>query len=889
MWRLYGTDSANIEGNTNPKVITALNFKPSANISVADFNNVSNQWIVFDTSANNPENLMSSYIQIGAPGSDLLQYNRFNILHPEAENGNTVYKYDGCYYTWTFETPGTNLYYLKGYRFQSLFYDVIPTLGYAQLTKNNVLSCHLVATPSSETSTGIAVMRTLWGADMTGITGYAKTPIQYWLGPALPESLVEEWFKYVEPTDEENPDKPDLDPESADQAPAHTTGYTWLNQFKIINWSGPWPERFLIDGGLYTDPTLYNQYFAWDDSNDAEERYHGIFDSYDWPSFNAARDQIGRNINNEQVNLGSSVDHIYDMNNDTGYFYTGYGIDNFSGGSVEHIYPVLSQNNYTLNIEDLDITYPNNSFMYSSLNYITYSIDNKTFSIDTSYSNNTNTFSTYRNDVTNSFYSFNIIRYNSHYYLGGLFRAGTGTYKRLGFCILCQIDNLDKLPNYGGSNPEDPTDSGIPTSDIDNIFGTGSGLKPNPTTGSLINDGIGDAPTSDGSAFNPDGTPKNPLDYNTGGTGEKNSNPVDSEQIVNTHDGSLGNGTGDIHSGDTEISDPADSLPSGTDTEGTVSGSGVLSVFTPTLAELTSFTSELLSNTVLDSIKNYFTTNPMDGIFGLHIIPYSGFSGAATANPRIGTHTFTSALTLASSEYITINYGEITIPFVYDGYENYAPHSDAKIFLPFIGMKDIDINIIQGCKITLKYNVSLVTGDIYAYLYAKWASSWGKADTGQGVDHLVYHWQGNCAATVPLSHLDSTNYISGAMQIAGGITSLVAGAAAANPYSIPGGVAGVANGVAEIGRTSIISSGNISGMSAFMGCREPYIILSRPIIAFNKSYNHYLGQRSNAIQSIGDLRFNTFTIMRNVDLTGIPATSDELNEIEGILKGGFYI
>jgi hypothetical protein len=290
----------------------------------------------------------------------------------------------------------------------------------------------------------------------------------------------------------------------------------------------------------------------------------------------------------------------------------------------------------------------------------------------------------------------------------------------------------------------------------------------------------------------------------------------------------------------------------------------------------------------MNSIKNYFTTNPMDGIFGLHIIPYGGFAGATTANPRIGTHTFEASLTESVTEFTTIDYGSVDVKFVYDGYENYAPYSDAKIYLPYLGTKDIDINIIQGCTCTLKYNVSLVTGDIYAYMYAQWNSKWGDHGTARGVDHLVYSWQGNCASTIPLSHLDSTNYISGAVQAAGGIVSLVAGAASANPVAIPAGLAGVSNGVAQIGRTSIITSGNLSGMAAYMSEKTPYFIFSRPIIAFNKSYNHYVGQRSNAICMIANLSPGKYTEMSNVDLNGIAATADELNEIEGILKGGFY-
>lgn len=917
MWNLYGTESPT--NFSNPEIIQILDFKPSASIPESDFINESKTWLCYNDTVNIygevfevQPNPMSAYTKIvGHRPVNLINHNRWNIVHPKWVNEAKTYTYDGCAYKWAFNTPGTGVYYFTAIEQGNEAYNYTPQIHFTDFTLNeinykNVISLYLVAVESKTTASGCGAVRPLFGVDLSGYTFFDTYPVHYFLGPVIPSPVINEWLKN---TFIVNPDIPVKPTGKADETELTSANFSWRNSFKIMNfdnlddYENLWPEHLLIDNKYMLDPSdpdyvNIKNYFVWNDSNDTTNRYH-YFDNF--TSADTVRN-IERRIN-EIIEIGSFIDGGFKITDAAqGYFGTNNStIDDFSGQGLTGNYRQYSYGNMPKKVSGYAFTMEFNDYTLYSLSKVDIHTDNYWFRLENNYPHNNISFMTCQASGSSDIYVFNdcmIIRHEGHFYLGGVFRAGRlGNIGQIGFAILCRIDNLDELENYGGNEPGDPANTGdkykvgISARLMTREFGPGDDGTENPNTDAYTNKVLGDAPDSDddGSAYNLDGTPKDPADEDGTGTGEKNTHPVDSQQVPNKHDGSVGNGTGNPHDGDEEIDDPADSLPSGINSEGTVSGSGVITVFTPTLAELNTFTSEMLSNTVLDSIKNYFTTNPMDGIFGLHVLPYTGFAGVTTGSPKIGSHTFTSTMTLAGSEFLTVDYGTIFVPFAYDGYENYAPHSDAKIFLPFLGMKDIDINMIQGCHVNLKYNISLVTGDIYAYLYSQWAAKWGKAETNQGVNHLVYHWQGNCASTVPLSHLDSTNYIAGAMQTAGSIASLAAGAATANPLVIPAGVTGLTQGIAEIGRTSIITSGNISGVSAFMGCREPYLIISRPIMAYNGTYRHYLGQRANAIEQIAQLTEGTFTMMRNVDLSSVRATGDELNEIESILRGGFYI
>lgn len=921
--------------NISAHSVAVGNFVATSQISVDDFRNAGNTTITVQSATQQLSDYLSAAQGVtqfagGPPAGGVAPF--YLIVHPTTiinppAPSTTSYSYDGCRFQCYATQGGSG--HLMGYLHNSLTYDFQPKFDYiyscpAALAGQNVgvermKSVRWVALWDTENDTVMA-LRPLYTVSMSGTGWVGGDGNAYFYGQLVPISTAQAWFaNIIQRTDPDDPNDQPGDSDSQDAEAPEGVNWSWLNQFKIMNWgdNDPWPAKMLVDIPANASTRYWydnpHDYMAWNDDNDGDGYYHGggvVYQSGYRNAKHAIIDKIA-----ELHEWGTNLCGFDKITADSGKFIEYY---NFYTDPVTGTYTRFgaeaASSTFTVN-DDMSLTWSTATF-YD----LTISNNGSSFNLHTNYPNfphwnrvNLETVGGIASDCVC------IIRYRNHYYLGGVcgLTCSDNNDGVVGFCVLCRIDKLKDMPGYGGSDPDDPGNVGgdpdSPGIDPTDTFGPGGPGGSNPDTDKDVDTNTGDGtPTldpglggpsgtgglgqsgyydDDGTYHAPDGTTYGPDDPNNPrnkGTGEKQSNPVNTARTPNIHDGSVGNGTGNPHQNDTQITNPSSTLPSG-GTTGTIGGAGFLSIFTPTQQELTDFSGELFSTSALTAIKQYFSSNPMDGIFGLHMVPFTGFASNIIANPRIGTYDFNTTLTLAAEEFINVDYGEIDIPFVYDGYENYAPQSDAKIFLPFIGTKDIDINVIQGCKIHLYYNVSLVTGDIYAYLYCQWNSKYQQSGVDQGVDHLMYHWQGNCAVSIPISHVDSSNYISGAMQIAGGITSLAAGAVAGSPFTIPSGITGVTQGIAEMGRSSIITSGNISGVAAFMGAREPYLILSRPIIAFNNSYNHYLGRKSNAVCRIGILEEGSFTQMRNIDLSGVTATNDELQQIEGILKGGFYV
>ena len=118
MWTIRGST---VSDATEPNAsVNILNFRASQYVSEADFNNLSNQFGIIYARVSS----ITDFTATGSHSGNLLAYNRFNILHPSTSG---TWEYDGCYYTWLYETVGSDDYKFKAYRLNNLTYNYSVT------------------------------------------------------------------------------------------------------------------------------------------------------------------------------------------------------------------------------------------------------------------------------------------------------------------------------------------------------------------------------------------------------------------------------------------------------------------------------------------------------------------------------------------------------------------------------------------------------------------------------------------------------------------------------------------------------------------------------------------------------------------------------------------
>ena len=289
-------------------------------------------------------------------------------------------------------------------------------------------------------------------------------------------------------------------------------------------------------------------------------------------------------------------------------------------------------------------------------------------------------------------------------------------------------------------------------------------------------------------------------------------------------------------------------------------------VYNPTDANLNSLGAYLWDPSIVRQLIELFTNNPMDAIISLHQI-YATPSTTTAKNIILGCLDSGVAAKVVTDQYVTIDCGSVNVPELYGDARDYT-QVQCDVFLPFIGMRQIDCHDVICCSVNIVYHIDVYTGSTLAELRI----------TKQGVTQTLYTFEGNCSVQIPLTAADRSRMVQGIVAattglITGGVGAM-AGAAAASAL---GGAA----------QTSIQKSSGFSGNAGAMGCKKPYIVVTRQKSADASNYAHMIGNPTNKSVYIKDCR--GFTRVKSVHLEIESATDIELNELEGILKQGILI
>ena len=295
------------------------------------------------------------------------------------------------------------------------------------------------------------------------------------------------------------------------------------------------------------------------------------------------------------------------------------------------------------------------------------------------------------------------------------------------------------------------------------------------------------------------------------------------------------------------------------------SDTGMITLFNPTLAQLHALSNYLWSDLFdLDNIKKLFA-DPMDAILGLSIVPVAVPNGSPKTVKVSGIATDVTMLTCAT-QYVEVNCGSINIEEYFGAYLDYSPYTRAELYLPYVGTHPINVDDIMGKTVTVKYHVDILSGACVAYVKC-----------GESV---LYTFSGACASNIPVTGNSWTNVINGALNIAGSIGSMIATHGATAPQAL----GTIVNTAANSLKPSIERSGAISGTAGLLNIQIPYIIITRPRQSVPTNLQHFTGFPSNITVNLSTLR--GYTEIDKIHIENVRATSEELDELERILKEG---
>ena len=356
--------------------------------------------------------------------------------------------------------------------------------------------------------------------------------------------------------------------------------------------------------------------------------------------------------------------------------------------------------------------------------------------------------------------------------------------------------------------------------------------------------------------------------------------------------GSSGGGGGEGDFDDTSDTIGIPSLPS-------ISGlnTGFFTAFVCTQAQLQSVSNYLWTDVIsdildtstglgekVDALKK-MVTSPYDAIMGCSLVPVSPPTGGSKDLKMYGVIDTGITLPYASSRWVAVDCGTLNIHEFWGSYLDYSPYTKTtSLYLPYIGVVSVDIDLIMAKALQVVYHVDILTGICIAYIV---------------VDGSVkFQYQGHCSTTIPVTSSDYSGAIQSGLGLVGNIANVVSsGVSGGLSGGLGGAVLGatgsaisqapsVASNVMGM-KPDIKSGGGVGSSGGILGVQKPFLIIERPKQSVPAFQNGFSGYPCNMTKKLKDLK--GYTEVERIVLENIPLTEDERNELIQILESGVYL
>lgn len=315
---------------------------------------------------------------------------------------------------------------------------------------------------------------------------------------------------------------------------------------------------------------------------------------------------------------------------------------------------------------------------------------------------------------------------------------------------------------------------------------------------------------------------------------------------------------------DDGYSDDKDNDENDNDTSDVSSGIGVLTTtFKMTKDRLQQLGRFLWGANIFDNFS-LICNNPIENIISCKSIPLS--LDGVTQKIILGNVDTGVNGDKVSNNFTSQNIGSITIPEKYNNFLDYAPYTNVIIYLPYVGFKELDTNLVMSKTLSISYTVDIITGGCLCQIKSN--------------NVKLYEFNGNIGIDIPITASNRAQVEAGYISSGIGIASSVASG------NIVGAVTSLINSAESQYHYASTSSPNpmcVAGTN-----RTCYIIIDRPTYQTLKSFNHTRGKKCYLTKTINTLKGYTICD-EHIDLSGIRATDSEKEELIKILSSGFFV
>lgn len=294
----------------------------------------------------------------------------------------------------------------------------------------------------------------------------------------------------------------------------------------------------------------------------------------------------------------------------------------------------------------------------------------------------------------------------------------------------------------------------------------------------------------------------------------------------------------------------------------------LFTVYNPSSSQLDALGGYLWDNDLIDILRKIWQ-NPLDGIISLSQVYASPVTGSSH-NIMLGYLDSGVSAPVVTQQFVTIDCGTVSIAELNENCLDYVPYTQMQIYLPFVGVVEIDGNEFMSGTISVKYKVDVYTGTCLAEIKCT-----RTRDLANGA--ILYTFPGNCSQQLPLTSGDASGLFATLASGVGMLAGVASGGATAASFG-SGLSALMSREMLHVGH-----SGSLSANAGIMGQKKPYLIISRERPYNANNYNKFYGYPAN--KAIAPGNHNGFVRLKAGRLRS-KATEEEKKEIMELMMKG---
>lgn len=231
--------------------------------------------------------------------------------------------------------------------------------------------------------------------------------------------------------------------------------------------------------------------------------------------------------------------------------------------------------------------------------------------------------------------------------------------------------------------------------------------------------------------------------------------------------------------------------------------------------------------------------------------------------------------------------GGVTVEPYYNSYLDYEPYTSISIYIPYIGVRPLNVSRLTGHTLKLAYTFDFGTRQITAHL----GLDGNMSSSGGYLGNALESFTGAFGVSQPFSGTQNNQMILNVMQQTAGLITgagaIAGGIASGNPTMIAGGAISAAHSIGS-GHLSPETYGTLTPTAGLYAPQIPYLIINRPITAEPKTWAADMGYSAGYSGKVSE--FTGYLQALHVDLVRAETMTDqESTAIINALEEGILI